>query len=296
MRKIAYILSLFLIIFVFISSVNAVDMENDLFDDNCLGADETIQNHEKSVLTDKSSENSSSKILTDIQISYKDNLMVGDTNRITVYNLPNDTNGKVFLYDSNADKNYSIDLVNGQGYKDIKMYLGSGTGDLGPSLYNYYIVVSFEGDDVYEPSSTDAFFRVNKYYPNMQIHYKNIKSGEDAIVRFTLEKDASGRILLTVNGKDYEANVLNGEAIFIVKGLSSGKYNLTAAYFGDEKYDWDYASGVLTVSEDGLKKNFSSNHVNKNKNMISLNDYPTGNPIFSLVYVLSIIGIGFRKK
>ena len=68
-----------------------------------------------------------------------------------------------------------------------------------------------------------------------------------------MEKDAKGYVLLTLNGKEYGVNVSNGEAILPIPCLSKGKYDLTVAYFGDEKYDWDYASCVLTVGVMVLK-------------------------------------------
>ena len=36
--------------------------------------------------------------------------MVGQTNRIWVYNLPGDVKGRTYIYDSNTDNNYTITL------------------------------------------------------------------------------------------------------------------------------------------------------------------------------------------
>lgn len=272
-------------------------MHLKMFDSNLTNSnnqDLSISNHEKSILSDseddeKISANASFKAPTEIQISYKDDLIVGQINPITVYNLPNDTEGKVRLHDSSTEKNYSIDLVNGRGSIDLKMEIPYPSGDLGPELYNYYIEAWFEWDDAYESSYVDAFFRVNKYVPDMQMHFTNIEVGEDALIRFTLAKDANGIIGLSVNDKYYEAEVKNGLASVVLQGLAKGKYNLTAAYRGDEKYDWAYADGVLTVYGDGVSKNLYNENTAGNKKGIDLCNHIAGNPLIALLFSLMVL-------
>ena len=60
--------------------------------------------------------------------------------------------------------------------------------------------------------------------------------GEDETITVTLPSDATGTVTITVDGKKYTADVIDGVAEFTVPGLKAGKYTVTASYSGDDKY------------------------------------------------------------
>lgn len=51
-----------------------------------------------------------------------------------------------------------------------------------------------------------------------------------------LPNDVQGKIILTILGNNYESNITNGVANFILPYLDNGQYDYTIDYLGDEKY------------------------------------------------------------
>ncbi|MBQ9161436.1 MAG: Ig-like domain repeat protein [Methanobrevibacter sp.] len=53
----------------------------------------------------------------------------------------------------------------------------------------------------------------------------------------SLPADATGKLTVTVNGKEYTSDLVNGKATVNVNDLPAGDYAATVAYSGDAKYD-----------------------------------------------------------
>ena len=69
-------------------------------------------------------------------------------------------------------------------------------------------------------------------------------------VEVTLPKDATGNVLVDVNGQGYYAPVKDGKASVNVIGLDAGTYPVTVNYLGDDKYSNATKSASVTVPEE----------------------------------------------
>ena len=197
---------------------------------------------------------------------------------ITIY-VPKDATGHVIVNINGVD--YSGEIINGKA-KLVVPKLPAG---------KYDAIVTYEGDDKYLPSSTTTSFKVVKGATPISSNDDYIEIGDDATVRVHLPSDATGYVTITVDGKEYTAEVIDGVAVFYIPGLSTGTHTVTIYYSGDDKYPANETTSKIVVSGNG-KGNASDGG-------ILLSDYPTGNPI--LIVLLVILAIGttqirrFRK-
>ena len=152
-----------------------------------------------------------------------------------VNNAPLDTNIIVTV----NGKNYSVAIVNGKGtFHADKLAAGS---------YNFN--ARFAGSNNYNEVSDSGKFNVYKVDSAIGITVKDINVGEDAVITVKLFSDATGELTVTVNGKDYTANVVNGRATVSVSDLKAGNYDVVAKYSGDNNYNAAVATSSFTVSK-----------------------------------------------
>ena len=69
----------------------------------------------------------------------------------------------------------------------------------------------------------------------------------NASVIVTINTDASGKMNITVNHKNYTEDIIEGVATFTVDVLPDGLYDITATYAGDDNY-----TGKVVTLADGL--------------------------------------------
>ena len=152
-----------------------------------------------------------------------------------VNNAPLDTNIIVTV----NGKNYIVAIVNGKGtFHADKLAAGS---------YNFN--ARFAGSNNYNEVSDSGKFNVYKVDSAIGITVKDINVGEDAVISVKLFSDATGELTVTVNGKDYTANVVNGRATVSVSDLKAGNYDVVAKYSGDNNYNAAVAASSFTVSK-----------------------------------------------
>ena len=152
-----------------------------------------------------------------------------------VNNAPLDTNIIVTV----NGKNYIVAIVNGKGtFHADKLAAGS---------YNFN--ARFAGSNNYNEVSDSGKFNVYKVDSAIGITVKDINVGEDAVITVKLFSDATGELTVTVNGKDYTANVVNGRATVYVSDLKAGNYDVVAKYSGDNNYNAAVATSSFTVSK-----------------------------------------------
>jgi hypothetical protein len=147
-----------------------------------------------------------------------------------VVELPDDATGNVTV---NIDgKDYVVPVENGTAKLNIS--------DLEPG--NHTVNVTYNGDDKYSPASNSTTINVPKEsdYP-MNVTYDNGKVVVD------LPDDATGKVTVKVNGKDYTAPVKDGKAVVDVGDLKPGDYKVEAKYSGDDKYEPGKASDTISV-------------------------------------------------
>ena len=152
-----------------------------------------------------------------------------------VNNAPLDTNIIVTV----NGKNYIVAIVNGKGtFHADKLAAGS---------YNFN--ARFAGSNNYNEVSDSGKFNVYKVDSAIGITVKDINVGEDAVITVKLFSGATGELTVTVNGKDYTANVVNGRATVSVSDLKAGTYDVVAKYSGDSNYNAAVATSSFTVSK-----------------------------------------------
>lgn len=198
--------------------------------------------------------------------------------------------------------------VNNQYYN---ITINNGTGSL--KLNNltagvYNVSADYLGDDIYLPSKNTTDFKVNKLNTPISVIIEN--KTDSVIIKIIVPSDATGNVTVTVNGKNYTSEIVNGTAVITINGLSEGSYNVTVVYDGDDKYlaNSTNSSFIIQINhdnEDGngtdvnntskLDNNVNTSNINANKqNNLNLNN--TGNPLFMLLVALIIMLIPLRKR
>ncbi|MBT9659138.1 Ig-like domain-containing protein, partial [Methanobrevibacter smithii] len=70
----------------------------------------------------------------------------------------------------------------------------------------------------------------------MDVTVNDIVFGGDLTVDAVLPGDATGEVVITVNGVDYHVSIENGKATGTISGLAAGDYTVAIKYVGDDKY------------------------------------------------------------
>ena len=166
-----------------------------------------------------------------------DDIKVGDDAVIGIV-VPEITSGVATVTVGNAI--YNVAIVDGKG--TLTVYnLAAGS---------YDVVAKFNGNDKYLASQANATFAVSKLViSNMDITVKNIKVGDDAVISVALPEDATGNVIVNINGKNYTAIVKYGVASVTISNLANGTYSVSVFYNGDDTYMPMENSTKFTVSK-----------------------------------------------
>ena len=151
------------------------------------------------------------------------NIKVGEELTITV-NVPSDATGDVTV--SVDGKEYKVAIENGKAVKTIS----------GLKADDYIVTVKYAGDNNYNAAVAASSFTVSKVDSTMDVTVNDIVFGGDLIVDAVLPDDATGEVVITVNGVDYHVAIENGKATGTIGGLAAGDYTVTVKYVGDDKY------------------------------------------------------------
>ena len=184
-----------------------------------------------------SAEFSVSKITPDMDVTVN-NIVFGEDLTVNAV-LPADATGEVVITVNGED--YTAAIENGVAsvtVSDLK------AGD-------YTVAVKYAGDNNYNGATGSAEFSVSKITPDMDVTVNNIVFGEDLTVVAVLPADATGEVVITVNGKDYPTVIENGVASATVPGINAGYYTIVVKYAGDNNYNAvDVTKGVNVAKAD----------------------------------------------
>ena len=171
------------------------------------------------------------KIDSAIDVAVSD-IKVGEDAVISV-KLASDATGEVVITVNGED--YTAAIENGVASVTVS---GLEAGD-------YTVAVKYSGDNNYNEAAGSAEFSVLKITPDMDVFVEGTVFGEDLIVNAVLPVDATGEVVITVNGVDYHVAIENGKATGTIGGLAAGDYTVTVKYAGDDKYTGvEVAKGV----------------------------------------------------
>ena len=162
------------------------------------------------------------KVDSIIDVAVSD-IKVGEDAVISV-KLLSDATGSVTVTVNGKD--YTETVVN--GVANVKV------ADLKAGTYD--VAVKYSGDNNYNAAVATSSFTVSKVDSTMDVTVNDIVFGGDLIVDAVLPDDATGEVVITVNGVDYHVSIENGKATGTISGLAAGDYTVTFKYVGDDKY------------------------------------------------------------
>ena len=162
------------------------------------------------------------KVDSIIDVAVSD-IKVGEDAVISV-KLLSDATGSVTVTVNGKD--YTETVVN--GVANVKV------ADLKAGTYD--VAVKYSGDNNYNAAVATSSFTVSKVDSTMDVTVNDIVFGGDLIVDAVLPDDATGEVVITVNGVDYHVSIENGKATGTISGLAAGDYTVTVKYAGDDKY------------------------------------------------------------
>ena len=163
-------------------------------------------------------------------------IYVGETETVVV-TLPGDATGTVTI-EING-KEYTTSLVNGKATFNVD----------GLAFGNKTVAVKYSGDNKYRDNYTTGQFVVLKVPSTVKASGKDIKVGKDEVITATVPGDATGRVLVDIDGVGYYGEIVNGKAKIIIPELPSGKYSAKVIYEGDDKYLPSNTQVKFTVSK-----------------------------------------------
>ena len=112
----------------------------------------------------------------------------------------------------------------------------------------YGVVVEFAGDDKFNHADSSATFNVIKVNVPVTDETITLPKSDSTEYSISLPSDATGTLTVTVDGKAYSQNLVNGKATVSIPELSEGSHNITVSYSGDSKYSPISKTSVVVKS------------------------------------------------
>ena len=175
------------------------------------------------------------KVDSAIDVAVSD-IKVGEDAVITV-KLFSDATGSVTVTVNGKD--YTEPVVN--GVVNVKVS--------GLKADTYDVAVKYSGDNNYNDAVATSSFTVSKVDPTMDVTVDGIVFGEDLTVEAVLPADATGKVVIVVDGTSYTANITDGKATQVVKDLTAGYHTVGVKYGGDDKYNDVVVDGFVIVDK-----------------------------------------------
>ena len=222
-----------------------------------------------------------------------------DKKDITVTVLDQDknpvANGTVSL--TLNGKTYNATVENGKAVLSIEL----------PNPGSYNATVTYNGNDYYNSSSSSIAVDVEKVNTNApSTDDVSGKAGEktDIPVKFVDENGnpvKNGTATLTVDGKTYTAEVINGVATFKDVVIPDEDTVADVYYHGNDYYNASSATFSIKVKHDNNNTEPDSNNTDENKTTKHVSSEiadanETGNPIAMMLLALCALVITYRKK
>ena len=202
-------------------------------------------------------------------IAVVDNIKVGE---IAIVNVEIDPNvaGKVTVDDN------EVSISNGKGTYNIPN-LAAG---------NYSVVVRFAGDNYFNAIEKTVSFSVievetpandtnastgnvtgnntstgngtvnngtnatvAKLDSNLSASVLDVNVGETAVVNVSMDKNITGKVVVTFNGADDEISISNGKGSYSIPDLAAGSYSVVVRFAGDDYFNASEYSASFRVIE-----------------------------------------------
>ena len=138
-----------------------------------------------------------------------------------------------------VDKNIKLNIESYPGAK-ITVYLDGNVledweNSFKTTAGDHLVIASVADSEEYLGASTNTTFTIAKKESKVGVSGGHSIVGEKLIIEVDLNKDATGIVIVNVNGTEYSLNVSKNKSLSIVLD-KAGLYNISAKYLGDDKY------------------------------------------------------------
>ena len=170
------------------------------------------------------------------EIEVSSDVITGD-DAIVIVTIANAT-GNVSIFVDGVEKVVPLD-ENGAAILTIE---NTTAGD-------HSIVAVYAGDNNVAPASVAKTLTVAKATPEVDADAQDITEGETATIEVEVDGDATGIVLVNIDGKNYYGEIDSGKVSIAVDGLKAGNYTADVIYNGDEKYTNGSDSVAIKVAD-----------------------------------------------
>ena len=140
-------------------------------------------------------------------------------NGTVVVVVPEDAVGNVTI--TVDGKNYTAEVVNGTAVVQLD--------NVTPGTHEVEVIYS--GDDKYNSTVKTTDITAPKYDSPINITVGEIVSGENGTITVTLPENATGNVTVSIGGKQYSGEVIDGIAVVEVGNLTAGPTTFVVEYY-----------------------------------------------------------------
>ena len=138
-------------------------------------------------------------------------------------------------FDINITNNTVVVVtVNGKEYPVVDGKVVIDTEDLPAG--HYIVTATINENDKYYSNATTKEFDIIKRNSTVNVAVTATVVGEDAIINVTIPDDATGYVIVNVDGVNYTINTTGGKGSIAVSGLLNTTHTVHVTYLGDGKY------------------------------------------------------------
>lgn len=143
----------------------------------------------------------------------------------------------------NNTNNYAIELNNCEAdveYNDITSvnnYTIKTTNTFNTTISNNYILANVSDNSVIDSNSENLTISNNKpTNSSIVINVNDIKFGETATIIIDMPIDATGNVIIVIDGISYTEEIIDGKSYLVLSNLDAGSYEVNAIFEGDNNY------------------------------------------------------------
>ena len=193
-----------------------------------------------------------SKLTPSVSVA-AESIAVGNPLTVNVYG-PEDIDGIAIV--EIDDVKYAVDIVGGTGSVKVP----------GLSYGNYEINAVYLENDKYLQNINKTSVDVDKVPSTVVVSADDVAYGDAAVVTVSVGENQTGFVSITVNNKEYAAEIKNQKAEFTIYDLEVNKYPITVKYFGDESHDACENSSSFSVIKADLPAKATAQNVTVDEN------------------------------
>ena len=159
-----------------------------------------------------------------VDVEYKGSMNVGESQIINITLDNVNATGKVII------------VINGEN-KTVNIADGKGNFTAGPlAAGNYTVTVIYDGDSNLNGNWTSFEIEVVKLTTPIESDVHETNVGEGVNITVTINSNATGRVMIDINGIGYYVNLTGGVGKLHIDDLEAGTYDVVAKYSGDDNF------------------------------------------------------------